>query len=326
MSAAVSAGTGIGGGLATAAGGGKSGLFSGLFSAQGAAALAPLAFLALGATGGKAGMAGGILANLLLSGNKFFGPLLGSLGGAAVGGLVGFGIGSNHGGLLGSLAGAGSGALTGLLVGGPIGALVGGIVGLLGGIFGGIFGGSKRKKQANALADNTILPDITQIVTGFDGFGADSSSAIQQLEQLRTDSQKQLDALKSQGKDVYNQKVGPAIDSAEKHIRDTQSERDRRSAQVFGPPQFDTGGMFSVMRGGNAGLAVLHDGEMVINPQATKKNAAALNAMNQGKTVGGHIEVHIHPDSFDRAYVKSRHFEDDITNALTRASAEGRWF
>jgi hypothetical protein len=262
-----------------------------------------------------------------LSGNKFFGPLLGSLGGAAVGGLVGFGIGSNHGGLLGSLAGAGSGALTGLLVGGPIGALVGGIVGLLGGIFGGIFGGSKRKKQANSLADNTIIPDITQIITGFDGFQVDQSSAIQQLEQLRTDSQKQLSALQSQGKDVFSQKVGPAIDSAEKHIRDTQSERDRRSAIEFGPPQFETGGLFRTMRG-NAGLAVLHDGEIVMNAPASRKNERALNAMNRGETVGGSgggVHVHIHPDAFDRAYVKSQHFEKDITDALNRASIEGRW-
>lgn len=207
-------------------------------------------------------MAGGILANLLLSGNKFFGPLLGSLGGAAVGGLLGFGIGSGHGGLLGSLAGAGSGALTGLLVGGPIGAIVGGLVGLLGGIFGGIFGGSKRKKQANALADNTIIPNITQIMTGFDGFQVDSSSAIQQLEQLRSDAQKQFSALKSQGNDVFNTKVGPAIDSAEKHIRDTQAERDRRSSLVFGPPQFDTGGLFRMMRGnaGAGGAARWRDG------------------------------------------------------------------
>jgi hypothetical protein len=200
-------------------------------------------------------------------------------------------VGESHGGFLGSLAGAGSGAITGFLAAGPVGAIIGGIAGLLGGIFGGIFGGAKRKKQANALADNTILPDVTQIMTGFDGFQVDSSSAIQQLEKLRDDSQKQLGMLKSQGKDVFNTKVGPAIDSAEKHIRDTQAERERRGAIAFGLPQFDTGGMFNVQRG-NAGLAILHDGEFVSNPTATKKNRRALERMNAGESAGGVVHNH----------------------------------
>lgn len=282
------------------------------------AGLATLAPGLIGNFGGKMGQIGGLVSMLAILGNS-------QILSAISGGLIGFGVGESHGGFLGALSGAGSGALTGFLAAGPIGALIGGIAGLLGGIFGGIFGGNKRKKQANALFDNTISPDITQIITGFDGFQVDSNSAIQQLEQLRTDAQKQLSALKSQGKDVFNQKVGPAIDSAEKHIRDTQAERDRRGAMLFGPPQFATGGMFSTM-GGNAGLAVLHDGEFVVNSQATKKNAAALKSINAGGSAGGqHIEVHIHPDTFDRAYVRSRKFEDDIAAAVTRMSVEGRW-
>ena len=246
----------------------------------------------VGNFGGKLGQIGGLVSMLAIMGNS---QILSGL----AGGLIGFGVGQSHGGFLGALAGAGSGALTGFLAAGPVGAIIGGLVGLLGGIFGGIFGGAKRKRQANALADNTILPDITQIITGFDGFQIDQSSAIQQLEQLRSDAQKQLSALKSQGKDVFNQKVAPAIDSAEKHIRDMQSERDRRSSLVFGPPQFDTGGLFHTMRG-NAGLAVLHDGEMVINPTATKKNAATLNAINQGKTIGrGGGDVHFNIYAMD---------------------------
>jgi hypothetical protein len=63
---------------------------------------------------------------------------------------------------------------------------------------------------------------------------------------LRTDSQKQLGTLKSQGNDVFNKTVGPAIDAAEKHINDIQAQRTTRSSLTFGPPQFDTGGMFSV--------------------------------------------------------------------------------
>jgi hypothetical protein len=198
------------------------------------------------------------------------------------------------------------------------------VIGLLGGIFGGIFGGSKRKKQANALADNTLLPDIAQISTGFDAFQIDSSSAIQQLEQLRTDSQKQLSALQSQGKDVFNFKVAPNIDLAEQHIRDTQAERDRRSAQQFGPPQFDTGGVFRV-NGGSHGIAILEDGETVIKPGPSRSNKETLAAINAGGKVGGKVEVHIHPDTFDRRYVNSAAFENDILKALARAGVEGRY-
>jgi hypothetical protein len=282
--------------------------------------LAALAPALVGNFGGKLGQIGGLVSMLAIMGNS---QILSALSG----GLIGFGVGQSHGGFLGALAGAGSGALTGFLAAGPIGAIIGGLVGLLGGIFGGIFGGSKRKKQANALADNTILPDIAQIITGFDGFQVDSSSAIQQLEQLRSDAQKQLSALKSQGKDVFNQKVGPAIDSAEKHIRDTQAERDRRSAIAFGPPQFASGGMFSTMVG-NKGLAVLHDGEMVINPSATKKNRGTLERINAGGSAGGfHVagDFVIKTGHLDRAYVKSGQFEKDIRDALGRATSEGRW-
>ncbi|MFL6313891.1 MAG: hypothetical protein ACJ71W_17475 [Terriglobales bacterium] len=326
----------IGGGASTVAGsaGGKAGGLSSLFTGNNLASLGGLGLATVGgAFGGKTGQVGGLLMGLLVSGklapvlSSLYGTLglagTGSLVGGAVGGLIGFGVGQGHGGLLGSLAGAGSGALTGFLVGGPIGAIVGGIVGLLGGIFGGIFGASKRKKQANSLADNTLLPDIAQISTGFDGFQIDSSSAIQQLEQLRTDSQKQLSALKGQGNDVFNQKVNPAIDAAETHIRGTQSERDRRSAQVFGPPQFDTGGLF-MMRGGNAGLAVLHHGEAVINSQGTKKNLNAIAAMNAGKAVGSSFgDVHIHPKSLDRSYVMSKQFRKDLLDAMHQAEQEG---
>jgi hypothetical protein len=325
----------VGGGSASASAS-KAGGLSSLFSAQSLTSLGGFGLAtAAGAFGGKAGAAGGLLMGLLMSGklapvlSTMFGTSLGLAGtgalvGGAAGGLIGFGVGQSQGGLLGSLAGAGSGALTGFLVGGPVGAIVGGIIGLLGGIFGGIFGGSKRKKQANELADNTLLPDITQISTGFDGFQIDQASAIQQLEKLRTDAQTQLSALKSQGKDVFNQKVNPAIDAAEKHIRDTQAERDARSAQVFGPPQFETGGLFRVM-GGNAGLAVLHDGEMVMNPKATKQNAGDLARMNAGGSAGHTIgQLILQPQTLDRKYVMGSQFQKDFLDAMDRWKKEGQ--
>jgi hypothetical protein len=327
---------GIGGGTSSvASSAGKAGGLSSLFSGGNLASLGGLGLATAGsAFGGKSGQAGALLMGLLMSGklapvlSSMFGAIglgaTGAIAGGLTGGLIGFGVGQGHGGLLGSLAGAGSGALTGFLVGGPIGALVGGIVGLLGGIFGGILGGSKRKKQANALADNTLLPEIAQIDAGFDGFQIDSASAIQQLEQLRSDSQKQLSALKGQGNDVFNLKVAPNIDIAEQHIRDTQAERDRRSAVAFGPPQFDTGGIFRV-HGGGSGIGILEDGETVIKPGPSRTHKETLAAINAGGKVGGEIHFHVHPKAFDEAYVKSSKFEADITNALRRATVEGRF-
>jgi|GEM_PF-4338359 hypothetical protein len=312
---------------------------SALFSGGNLAVLGGLGLALTGSMlGGKTGQVGGLLMGLLLSGklggviSTLFGTSLGLAGtgalvGGSIGGLLGFGVGQSSGGLLGSLTGAASGALSGFMVGGPIGALVGGIIGLIGGIFGGIFGGSKRKKQANDYANNTVLPDIQQIVTGFDGFQIDSSSAIQQLEQLRTDSQKQLSTLKSQGNDVFKNTVSPAIDAAEKHINDTQGERNVRANTLFGPPQFDTGGMFSVMRGsGNAGLAVLHDGEFVVNPQATKKNLPALMQMNSGGGGGNQFgDIHIHPTRLDRAYMNDPNgFKKDLRTTLNQMQREGQ--
>jgi hypothetical protein len=335
MADALGSGTVSAGASSVAASAGKPSGLSSLFSASSLANIGGLGLATIGtAFGGKIGAVGSTLLALGLSGHlsSLVLGLASTIGlqatsaliSGAIGGTIGFGVGQGHGGLLGSLAGAGSGALAGFMVGGPVGALVGGIIGVLGGIFGGIFGGSKRKKQANALADNTLLPDITQISTGFDGFQIDSSSAIQQLEQLRTDSQKQLSALQSQGKDVFGNKVAPAIDAAEAQIRSTQAERDRRSALQFGPPQFDTGGVFRV-NGGSHGIAILEDGETVIKPGPSRSNKETLAAINAGGKVGGKIEVHIHPDTFDRRYVNSAAFENDILKALARAGVEGRY-
>jgi hypothetical protein len=335
-------GLGAGMGLASPAtntvssAGAKSGLFGNLTSPASLASIAGLGLaLAGGALGGKTGQAGSLLMGLLLTGklgglvSSLYGTLglagTGALVGGGIGGLLGFGVGQNSGGLLGSLAGAGSGALTGFMVGGPIGALVGGVIGLLGGVFGGLFGGSKRTKQANDYANNTVVPDITQITQGFDAFSIDSASAIQQLEQLRTDSQKQLATLKGQGNDVFTKTVGPAIDAAEKHVNDIQAQRTTRSSLTFGPPQFDTGGMFSAT--GNAGLAVLHDGEFVVNPTATKKNLSALASMNAGGSgglsIGGDLHLKIETNSLNEKYVRGKQFRKHILDALRQAQSEG---
>jgi hypothetical protein len=80
-----------------------------------------------------------------------------------------------------------------------------------------------------------------------------------------------------------------------------------------------------VMRGGNAGNAKLHDGEIVINPVASKKNLNTLAAINAGKTVGSSFgDIHIHPQgALDRRYVKSAQFRKDLLDALDQAAREG---
>jgi hypothetical protein len=122
--------------------------------------------------------------------------------------------------------------------------------------------------------------------------------------------------------------VNPAINAAEQHIRDTQAERDRRSSLNFGPPQFDTGGIFRV-NGGSHGLAVLQDGEAVIKPGPTKKNLDAIARMNAGGSAGGGFHVGgnfvIQTNTFDRKYVMSAQFRKDLFDALDRARQEGVW-
>ena len=306
------------GSTATSGSKGLSGLFGGFFAGGSKAlgGLLGLAGIAAGIFGtklGGVGAAGSLILALALTGK--LGALglasLGTLGtalvGGAAGGLLGFGLGENFGSGIGALGGFGTGFLTGAVVGGPLGALIGGLIGAIGGIFGGLFGGHKRKKAANQYFDQQLQPAVKQIVAQYEGFQLDYGTAISDLEQLRSQAQDQLGKLKGQGKDVFRKKVGPAIDAAEAQINSDEKERTRRAGLAFGPPQFHEGGYVSAasawMTKPGELMALLKQGEFVMNPQATQRNRTTLERMNAGgtPTLGSNVTLNIHAmdaDSF----------------------------
>ncbi|HEY6349602.1 MAG TPA: hypothetical protein VI636_09355 [Candidatus Angelobacter sp.] len=316
------------------------GTVGGLFSKIGIAPLAMMGLMALGSKLGGVGQAGAMVTALsLMAAMNPAGPasmFLSGLGApfAALGpALFGFGIGQQTGPLVGALAGGaagfGIGALIGML-GGPIGALLGGIIGAISGLFGGLFGGGKRKKAANNYFDQQVAPAIQQIVNAYEAFQLDFVSANSQLEQLRTSAQDQLGKLKGEGNSVFKNKVGPAIDAAEKQLGTDETERNRRAGLVFGPPQFHDGGLVDASvqawtaKPGEM-LAMLKHGEYVVNPVATNKNRGALERMNAGGTPGVLISggINLYPAQLDQAYIRGQ-FVTDVLQALTRASNEGK--
>jgi len=258
----------------------------------------PLAALMLGQKfGGPAGLIGGAAAALGLSAAfgtsslaynivNFLG--VGATAGLAGGG-IGFGVGSKYGKTAGILSGAGTGAGIGFLLGGPIGGLIGAIVGFLGGLFGGIFGGGKRKKAANKLVDNEVLPQIQKLLDQYKGFQLDYASALEGLTQLQGDAETQLKKLKGEGKSVFKKRVIPAIADARKTIEGIEIERQRRAGLVFGPPQFHGGGFIGFSSNLRAGEVIIKakKGEFVVNDRATAKNRPTLEAINAGESVGG---------------------------------------
>jgi hypothetical protein len=344
-------GGGQGPGAITVGSGGGGGLFGAAGKTQsGIAAVLGLAAMLGGSKLGVSGQIGGTALGLLLTGKlgglgsalygslqglglstTAIGAISGAIFGGGIGGTLGFGVGSQFGKVPGALSGAGSGALTGFIVGGPLGAAIGGLIGLLGGLFGGFFGDSKRKKQANAYFDSQVGPAITKIEDDFKGFSIDYSSAIGELESLRTQSQSQLKALKGQGNDVFNKKVSPAIDAAEAVVNQYETERLRRSGLVFGPPQFHDGGyvnaLQSYQRPGEL-MALLKHGEFVMNPRATSSiGVDRLHAMNSGAGIGGMNlgGIHLYPQTLDRAYVNSpMGLEKDLLQKFNQWRREGK--
>ncbi|MBZ5531023.1 MAG: hypothetical protein LAO20_06300, partial [Acidobacteriia bacterium] len=289
--------------------------------------------LALMAAMNPTGPAGMLLGHLGLMGGA--GGTMGTLGGALLGaigpGLLGFGVGQNFGPVGGTLIGgglgAGAGALLGL-AGAPftmgVSILIGALAGAVGGLLGGLFGAGKRRKQANAFAD-TLLPEVKKIEDDYKSFGLDSASAISQLEALRTQAEQQMKALKGEGSSVLNNKIGPTIDAAEKDIKGFQADRDHRSSLTFGAPEFARGGWTGSARGGFA--AVLHPDEFVVKAPYAAKNRGALEAMNAGGSAGGFSmgDLHIHTPTFDRKYVRSSEFREDLKAAIGGMRKEGQW-
>jgi hypothetical protein len=320
----------------------QGGPLAGLLSAASLQKLGPAAILGtlmLASKGGNSAIAaGGLIAALglgalygpstaLTAAAAPFAPFLGPL----AGGLIGFGVGTQHGPVAGALSGAGSGALTGFLAAGPIGGLIGGIVGGLVGLFSGIFGGGPSKhSQADKYINANILPAIQQELTNFEGFSTDYATAINDLDQLKSQSYTQM---KQQfGTDATNDEwskyVVPAVQQAEDRINADQAERNRRGTLVFGAPQFAEGGLFTSSAA--AGLAILHDGETVMTRAATQMYGPLLNSLNASARSGtlarggGDIHIHIHTTdakSFD-GYLRSGGAKIVASN-LRRLAMEG---
>lgn len=258
--------------------------------------------------GGTTGAIGAGIAGLVAAGSLGYGPLAGAIGfygstagllaGPVAGGLLGFGVGEQYGPAAGGISGAGAGALTGLLAFGPVGALIGGIVGLLGGLFGGLFGGSKRKAEAQSFYQSESS-QIDTIFSDYESYQTDYADATSQLEQIRSYSQQQLDALKGEGKSAFNQQLSPYIDKIEQEMKSDEDERNRSSTLLFGPPQFASGGVIGGGRtagwglGGGAVLMVGHEGEGVLTRQAMQKNPGIVDRLNNGGTAGGDIHLNV---------------------------------
>jgi gas vesicle protein len=277
----------------------KAGILGSLLSSGGLNKLAPLAILSaltLGTKGSGGAIAGGALIGALglaaLYGKSatltaavapyaaFLGPL--------AGGLVGFGVGQTAGPVAGSLSGAGSGALVGFLAAGPLGALVGGVVGGLVGLFSGLFRPDKHKQADQWIQQQNIIAAINAEVAAYAGFSEDYGTAVNNLEKIKSDSNS---ALKQQfgnaGVDEWNKLIVPAIRNAEDTIGGYNTERFRRSSINFGLPQFASGGLYQTGTGG-AGLAVLHDQEVVMGRNATRRfGAQNLLALNDAANSGG---------------------------------------
>lgn len=340
------------------------GITSSLFNMKSLPGLASLGLMLGGSKLGGVGQIGAMISSLAIMASASQGgvaaSMLAQLGPAAglVGtllpligeGLLGFGVGMQTGPVLGSIvggaAGAGIGFLTAALAGfgGPVGAAIGAIIGALSGLFGGLFGGGKRKKAANNYFDQQIAPGIKQIEDEFKSFQLDYATANSQLESLRSQAKDQLSKLKGEGKSVFKDKVSPAIDEAEKEISQFETERERRSGLVFGPPQFHSGGYVEAATSAwttkpGEMLALLKRGEFVMDPVATASNRPLLERLNSGQqignthtvvhgsgglTVSGGLTLNLNPAQLDRNYVKSEQFMNDVLAALTQAANLGR--
>lgn len=293
----LSAGGGIGtgtvlpAGASAAIGGGR---FAGLLAAG-----PGLALLGAGSLFGLAGKAG-----------PFGGAALGALGGLlGTGGLI-----AAFPALLGVLGAATLG----------IGALIGGLIGF----FGGLFGNSKRQRAVEQLGQQ-VKDQITQIENSYNTHQEDATSAISQLESLRTTAHAQMHKL---GGDTRT-RVEQPINAAESYINQTEAERARRAAIQFGPAEFHTGGL---VRGGPAAIwgrpsfhtggeinANLLIGEGVVNRRGMAVlGENGLNALNSGAGVNGDMHLHFH-GPMDEAWLRNGGAVK-VAKAINQAVREGR--
>lgn len=320
------------------------GLLGSLGLSAGVGAGAPGMTLPAGAVGGMAAGAtgGGLIAGLLGQFGKMdAGSQLATMAGLAlVGGTWG------KGGWLAGLGGAAGGALTGFEIGGmlgPLGAFIGAGIGAIVGFLGGFFQHSTKKARLAIEAD--IKAKSQAIEDAYNIFTSDAPTSLAALEVLRTSG---IDALKKAGvKDISRSRVGHVdqwIDKAEREINATQAQRDIRTAMVFGPAEFRTGGFVGPSLGGSvpawfaasamrfaAGGAVpafLHENEFVMRSEAVARiGARKLADMNAGSG-GGEAHYHFHINAID-----AKSFDEFLSNggmarimrAHRRGISEGAW-
>ncbi|MBZ5597457.1 MAG: hypothetical protein LAN83_03970 [Acidobacteriia bacterium] len=319
---AVSGGTipGLTGNAAPAAGANGGGLFGALAGlsipgAGGLAAVAPAAAATLSAGVGTAGVAAqqkaqGFVAQTLLGsllqkaiakifthgitiGGKFFsGGILGMLGLEL--GITGIGLGYQYASpVLGGITGAAGGALAGTAILPGIGTVIGAIIGGIAGIFGGVFGRRAREKQAWDLVLGKYYPAMHQTLLAYENYQEDAATAYQQLDDLEKQAWAEMNQIGHSGRLIYWQTIPARATKIHKQIEGIDKDRTSRGAQIFGAPEFQTGGLFTLGGSARKGLAILEDGEYVINPQATRQNRAQLEAINHGRP-SGEFHIHIH--------------------------------
>lgn len=188
--------------------------------------------------------------------------------------------------------GAVEGALGGFMVAGPWGALVGGVSGLIGGFV----GAAKKRAQAAEMVRSS-LGEIDKTVKSYMDYSLEYQAAIAQLDSVAGQGRGNLDTLGAVGRARWDHWLQPKYHEARQLVTDTEKERARRRLVDPGTPEFATGGEFVARVSGGPGLAVLHDGEHVMNRAASQRFRPMLEAMNAGELApaagGSRIEINI---------------------------------
>ncbi len=287
---------------------------------------------AAGGAAGVAGGAGGYLAQLLTS-SSF--KQLAVVGGASL--LIN---GLTKGGVGGALSGAAGGALIGAAFGG-IGAIGGAIIGALVGLIGGLFGQHKGDKARIEVME-PLMAQIKVIKDSYDVFQTDYNTGVSELEVLRASSIANLQ--KIGGRQVSGTTAGTnrMVDDAEKYLKTTEAERQRRAQISFGPAQFHSGGFVDpslagvpagwngvTMHSGGEVPAILQAGEFVMKQSTVRRvGRDSLDRMNAGGGAGGG-DVHLH---FDVKAIDAQSFSEflgsggmnEIISHWRRGEIEGR--
>jgi hypothetical protein len=214
---------------------------------------------------------------------------------------------------------------------GPVGWIAAGVIGLLGGLFGGFMGGAARRKQA----DNIVRQAVSQaksLVDSYKNYQTDFGSTLGGISQISGDAQTQLGKLKGEGDKSLTRSLIPQMEKISEEVSAIEAERQRRAALSFSPPMFATGGYVGGSRiagwrmGNGQVMAILHEGETVMNRRATAQNGPTLEAMNAGTSPGGSgvtIILQTWDPTSTRAWLRGPGGQE-IADALKSRRKEGR--